>query len=138
MIPDVRRAFNAQWSEERHRQFTAALTARAGVPIEFPLSETPCFFPRALVDELAVTGEELVRQSLAGEARAAAEAVVPDRFRGPGAGPHPAFLQVDFGLVRDDSGRITPRLVELQAFPSLYGFQTALADAYRDTYAIAP
>ena len=32
-------------------------------------------------------------------------------------------------------GRITPRLVELQAFPSLYGFQTALADAYRDTYA---
>ncbi len=120
------------------RQFTAALTARAGVPIEFPLSETPCFFPQALVDELAVTGEELVRQSMAGEARAAAEAVVPDRFRGPGAGPHPAFLQVDFGLVRDEGGRITPRLVELQAFPSLYGFQTALADAYRDTYAIAP
>jgi hypothetical protein len=138
MIPDVRRAFNAQWSEERHRQFTAALTARAGMPIEFPLSETPCFFPQDLVDELAVTGEELVRQSMAGEAGAAAEAVVPDRFRGPGAGPHPAFLQVDFGLVRDERGRITPRLVELQAFPSLYGFQTALADAYRDTYAIAP
>ncbi len=39
------------------------------MPIEFPLSETPCFFPQALVDELAVTGEELIRQSMAGEAR---------------------------------------------------------------------
>jgi hypothetical protein len=138
MIPDIRRAFNAQWSEAKHRHFIDTLTARCGVPIEFPLSETPCFFPRRLVEDLAAAGEDLVRQSLAGDAGAAAEAVVPDRFRGPGAGPHPAFLQVDFGLVADESGGVAPRLVELQAFPSLYGFQTALADAYRETYAIAP
>ena len=50
MIPDIRRAFNAQWTEERYRTFTDTLTGRAGVPIEFPLSETPCFFPQSLID----------------------------------------------------------------------------------------
>ena len=33
---------------------------------------------------------------------------------------------------------MTPRLVELQAFPSLYGFQTALAEAYREAYQLRP
>jgi hypothetical protein len=138
MIREMRQAFNAQWTEARHRALVARLTARVGVPIEFPLSETPCFFPQSLIRDLAEAGEELIRQSMAGEAAVAAAAVVPARFRGPGAGERPAFLQVDFGLVREDDGRIAPRLVELQAFPSLYGFQTALADAYRETYAIPP
>jgi len=134
MIPAIRQAFNAQWTDERHRALIAALTGRAGVPIEFSLSETPCFFPQSLIDTLADAGETLVHQAMSGEAASAAEAVVPARFRGPGAGARPAFLQVDFGLVREPDGSITPRLVELQAFPSLYGFQTALADAYRAEY----
>jgi hypothetical protein len=79
-------------------------------------------------------GAELTRQALRGEAASAAERVVPDRFRGPNQGDVPVFVQVDFGLVRNHDGRIEPRLVELQAFPSLYAFQPALADAYRTSY----
>jgi hypothetical protein len=41
-------------------------------------------------------------------------------------------------LIRNAAGSIEPRLVELQAFPSLYGFQTALADAYRDAFDLPP
>jgi hypothetical protein len=138
VIADARAAFNARWTEDRYRAFRESLTARVGVPVEFPLAETPCFFTHAFVSDLATAGEDLIRQSLEGEAARAAAAIVPERFRGPGTGPRPTFLQVDFGLVREPDGRITPRLVELQAFPSLYGFQTALADAYREAYAIGP
>jgi hypothetical protein len=130
MIPALRQAFNAAWTEARYRSFLDGLTARLGVPVEFPLSETPCFFPPALIDDLAAAGDALIHQSMTGEAGAAAARIVPDRFRGPGAGEKPTFLQVDFGLVREPSGAVAPKLVELQAFPSLYGFQTALADAY--------
>jgi hypothetical protein len=42
----------------------------------------------------------------------------------------PGFIQVDFGLL-DVNGRIEGRLVELQAFPSLYGFQPLLGETYR-------
>jgi hypothetical protein len=57
MIREMRQAFNAQWTEARHRALVARLTARVGVPIEFPLSETPCFFPQSLIRELAEAGE---------------------------------------------------------------------------------
>ena len=67
---------------------------------------------------------------------AAANAIVPERFNGPGAEALPRFLQVDFGLVRRDDGTIDPKLVELQAFASLYGLQVAMAEAYRDAFAL--
>ena len=59
---------------------------------------------------------------------------MPERYRGHGAEALPTFAQVDFGLVRDDAGNIAPKLVELQAFASLYGFQLAMAEAYRDAF----
>ncbi len=136
MIPRFRQAFNAGWTDEQYRTLVDRLQHRVRVPIEFPVSETPCFFPRTLIQELASAGEALILQALTGEAAFAAQRVVPDRFRSPRAADHPAFLQVDFGLVRGRDDRIEPRLVELQAFPSLYGFQTALADAYRATFAL--
>ena len=53
-----------------------------------------------------------------------------------GAEETPTFAQVDFGLVRDADGSIKPKLVELQAFASLYGFQLAVAEAYRDAFGL--
>jgi len=46
------------------------------------------------------------------------------------------FVQVDFGLVRDAHGELQPKLVELQAFPSLYAYQGPLAEAYLDVYGL--
>jgi hypothetical protein len=46
------------------------------------------------------------------------------------------FVQVDFGLVRGARGELQPKLVELQAFPSLYAYQGQLADAYVDVYGL--
>ena len=135
MIPALRQAFNQSWTPEKYAALRAAIERRTGTPVAFPLCETPCFFPRPLMDELAATGIELVNQIVESPAAmAAAEAVVPERYRGPGVGERPQFLQVDFGLVRDADGRVRPKLVELQAFASLYGFQLAVAEAYRDAF----
>ena len=143
MINSLRQQFNASWSERAYHDLTSRLETRTGGVIGFPISETPCFFPRSLMDELSATGLELVTQLLDNpDARAAALAAVPDRFQpstsrgasGPESEPLPTFLQVDFGLVRGASGGIEPKLVELQAFASLYGFQLAVAEAYRAAY----
>jgi hypothetical protein len=139
MIPTLRHEFNATWSERAYRDLGARLDATVGAERGFPISETPCFFPRALMDELSATGLVLASQILDNPAaRAAALAVVPDRFHGPNAEALPTFLQVDFGLVRGTSGAIEPRLVELQAFASLYGFQRTVAEAFRDAFSLDP
>jgi hypothetical protein len=137
MIPALRSSFNAAWSEERYEAMLAQLRHRARGHIDFPVAETPCFFPRPLIERLAAVGIALIEQAMAGEAAAAAARVVPPRFRGAQASePHPTFVQVDFGLVRAASGGLEPKLVELQAFPSLYGFQVALAEAYCEAFDI--
>ncbi len=137
MIPSLRRQFNASWTEEKYHDLIRRLEQRTGATLGFPISETPCFFPKSLMASLAATGIELVNQILdSADTMAAAMAAVPERFKGPGAETLPTFVQVDFGLVRDADGSIQPKLVELQAFASLYGFQLAVAEAYRDAFGL--
>jgi|SRR5579864_1397263 len=137
MVPERRRAFNERFTESRYQRYRGAIERRCGTSIEFRLSETPCFLPERLVDELVGTSHVLIHQLLDNrEYRRAADAVVPSEFRLLHGEPEPTFIQVDFGLVETRAG-LEPRLVELQAFPSLYGFQVAMADAAIDTYDLA-
>ena len=137
MIPALRTAFNESWTDAKYRDLIRRLELRTGATLGFPISETPCFFPQSLISSLAATGLELVNQILDNDdAMTAARSAVPERYRGPRAEARPTFLQVDFGLVRGADGSIQPKLVELQAFASLYGFQLAMAEAYRDAFAL--
>ncbi|MDQ3068187.1 MAG: hypothetical protein M3R55_00480 [Acidobacteriota bacterium] len=137
MVPDLRRRFNERFTAEGYQRFLADVGRRAVVPIEFRVSETPCFFTAALMDELAGTGRTLVEQlTSSAEYMRASDATIPAEFNAPGEGAHPLFVQVDFGLTRDADGRVRPKLVELQAFASLYEFQPALAETYRESWGL--
>lgn len=131
MVPALRAKFNAEFTVERYQTFLNTIRQRCGVPIEFPLSETPCFLPASLVASLEQAAQSMIG-SLLGNAEylRRAEAMVPDQFRIPHGEDMPTFIQVDFGLVRTASA-VEGRLVELQAFPSLYGFQSVLAETAR-------
>jgi hypothetical protein len=63
---------------------------------------------------------------------------VPPRYNVPGQDAHTTFLQIDFALVEDAGGAIVPQLIELQGFPSLYGFQWLLDDAFRHAFPAIP
>ncbi len=99
--------------------------------MQFRVCETPCFLPAALLQELAEAGKEMVLQLVDDpEYRRKSDATVPAEWNVPNEDAHPLFIQVDFGLRRNDAGELKPCLVELQAFPSLYGYQLALAKEY--------
>src|ERR1019366_2662503 len=68
------------------------------------------------------------------EYRRARDASVPQLYNVPNESPRPMFVQVDFGVVRNAGGELEPKLVELQAFPSLYGYQAVAAHQYLETY----
>lgn len=136
MIPDLRARFNREFTPARYASFVDTLQRRLGVPIEFRLSETPCFLPASLVAKLDAAAQELIAQLLNNPAYLrAADAVVPADCRLARGEARPTFLQVDFGFMKGSSGP-EPRLVELQAFPSLYGFQLVLAETCREVYGL--
>ncbi len=134
MIPARRERFNQDFSLLRYRHFKSAVGRRAGVEIDFRLCETPCFFPASLLNRLVDVSRELLDQLFGNAAYLkAADAIVPPAFQLASRETRPTFVCVDFGLVKTDAG-FEGRLVELQAFPSLYGFQLALAETARDWY----
>lgn len=131
MLPELRRAFNRDYRPEQYRALLEDCARRARAPLEFRISETPCFFPSALIDRIVNTGIELTHQLLNDPAfLKASESAVPERFRVPHCSAHPHFMTADFGLVREEDGSLAPRLVELQAFPSIFGFQAMLVESY--------
>ena len=135
MIPALREAFNRNFLPETYQQLLKNLEASAGTPIAFRVSETPCFFPKALLDQMAEYGRDLVLQLVNNpEYLRASDATVPPQYNVANESPRPMFLQVDFGLVRNAQGELEPKLVELQAFPSLYGYQPVLAEQYIESY----
>jgi hypothetical protein len=122
MIDELRRAFNASWSESAYADYRARLAAAVGGPIRFRVCETPVFLPGELRDAMVRGAMEIWQQLLQPDALAYSKAAVPVAFDVPGDSAHPLFAQADFAVVRE-AGRLAPRLIELQAFPSLYAFQ---------------
>jgi len=137
MIPSLRKQFSDGFTPEKYQQLLRRIDGVCGTHVQFRLSETPCFFPKELIDRMARDGQDLIRQLVdSPEYRAKSDEAVPAEFKVPNEAPHPMFVQVDFGLVRDARGELQPKLVELQAFPSLYAYQGPLAEAYLDVYGL--
>jgi hypothetical protein len=137
MIPSLRKQFNASFTPEKYQTFLRRIDDACGTHVSFRLSETPCFFPQSLLQRMAEDGKVLIRQLVESpEYLARSNASIPDEFRVPNEPAHPMFVQVDFGLVRDASGELQPKLVELQAFPSLYAYQVKLAQSYIEVYGL--
>lgn len=135
MIPELRTRFNAQYSQQAYESLLALLEERCGVKVDFRVAETPIFLPLPLLDVMAAAGVELTRSVLGNsECLSAARLAIPDGYRVAGETAHPNFLTADFALIRNHADELIPRLVEIQAFPSVYGYQVELCRAYRDAF----
>ncbi|HEX4005973.1 MAG TPA: hypothetical protein VHX60_07340 [Acidobacteriaceae bacterium] len=138
MITDLRQDFNSGFRPEALRSMLHGIDAVSRTHVAFPVAETPCFFPRTLLDEMAGIGAELCLRLVDDPVYLAASlAAIPQEWRAAGETAHPHFLTADFGLVRAPDGRLAPRLVEMQAFPSIFGFQWVLAEAYRAAFGLS-
>jgi hypothetical protein len=139
LIPELRQEFNHRFKPEHYAALLARLIEHCGAPVEFRVAETPIFVEHALLDEMAHAGAGMaVRLIDDGEYLEAARKAIPEGYCVWGESNRPHFLTADFALVRDQAGRLAPRLVEIQAFPSVYGYQAILSWAYRVTCGLDP
>ena len=139
MLQPYRDQFNASFTPEAYAKLITSLNALTRTNIEFRIAETPCFFPRALMNELAGAGADLTHQLLDNPAyMQASNQTIPEQYLVPNESAHPNFMTVDFGFIRNSDGTLAPKLVELQAFPSIFGYQDILARQYIETYNLDP
>ena len=137
MIPRLRSQFNDRFTEAAYSELLALLDRRCGGPIQFPVAETPIFVSRSLLDDMAEQGAILAHHLIADAAYlAAARRAIPHGYGVANETPYPHFLTADFALVRTASGELASRLVEIQAFPSVFAYQAELGSAYREAFGL--
>jgi hypothetical protein len=139
VIPQLRSQFNREYSPDKYATLLARLEERCGSKVNFRVAETPIFMEKSLLDQMADVGAELASRLIGDPPYIeAAHRAIPRNFCVPGEVRHPHFLTADFGLVRNASGGFSPKLVELQAFPSVYAYQAVLAKMYQCVYELGP
>jgi hypothetical protein len=138
MEPTFRRAFNAAFSPAMYDSFLRRLEQRVGCPIPFRVAETPLFVPTALRDKLERAASEIVLQISNPEVIKTMKSAIPERFNVAGMDPLPNCVQVDFAIVRGADGELEGKVVELQAFPSLYALEVLHLDVMNEQFQSIP
>jgi hypothetical protein len=118
-----RARFNADFTEEKYATLVRTVNETEIWPADFRISETPIFLTPEFTREIETAARDLIAQVQTPAFRARAENAIPPRLVVPNENPHPLFVQVDFGVCAGEDGRLVPRLIELQGFPSLYSYQ---------------
>lgn len=135
MIPAQRQKFNHQFTKEKYLDFLTDL--QEGYPeIPFRVAETPIFIPKALKEKLIAAGEEIIKLIKQPNFKELTKNSIPADWNVPNENEQPHFLTFDFGICKNDAGELTPMLIEMQGFPSLYGFQNHLANTFKKKYEI--
>ena len=133
----MRARFNADFTDARYHELLRVANETERWPVDFRISETPIFLTPAFTLEVSQAANELVSELRTPEFARHARTAIPPGLEVPGETPHPTFLQVDFAIC-EHNGRLVPRLIELQGFPSLYGFQMFLLRCMRHAYPAIP
>ncbi|HEY4354771.1 MAG TPA: hypothetical protein VGN16_03410 [Acidobacteriaceae bacterium] len=139
MIEPYRSDFNARFTPAKYAELLRVLNQRTRTEIQFRIAETPCFFAPELMQRMIRAGVDLTAQLLGNtQYMRLSDAAIPDEYCVPNQDKHPHFMTVDFGLVRDANGDLQPKLVEMQAFPSIFGYQPVLSKAYLEVFDLDP
>ncbi|MCR8558489.1 hypothetical protein KXD93_12610 [Mucilaginibacter sp. BJC16-A38] len=137
MNPSARKTYNANFTEEKYQNFLSDLNEGLKEPIAFRVAETPVFLTDDFRDKLISAGDDIIETILQPNFKELTERAIPQKWRVANENDHPHFIALDFGVCKDENGNIVPKLIELQGFPSLYGFQVHLADCYKSNFEIA-
>ncbi|PYJ31124.1 MAG: hypothetical protein DME90_00140, partial [Verrucomicrobia bacterium] len=100
-------------------------------------SETPIFLTREFTDEVTRAANQIIAATRTPEFARHAASAVPTGLEVPNESAHPNFHVVDFAICAEGK-QLVPRLIELQAFPSLFGFQLLLLSCMRKAYPAIP
>ena len=137
MHPELRAKFNADFAQEKYSALVRCVNEATKWPADFRISETPIFLTREFTDEAVYAANEIAAQTQTPEFAMHAASAIPPGLAVPNESAHPEFLIVDLAVC-DDGHRLVPRLIEMQAFPSLFAFQFLLLGCMRKAFPAIP
>lgn len=127
MIPELRKKFNSEFTLRKYELFLNELNSSFQYPVDFRVAETPIFLPTDIKGDLINACNDILEQIQNDEFKRRSENAIPKDLVVPNESAHPEFLQIDFAICENPDGSYIPKLIELQGFPTVYGYQYFLA-----------
>ncbi len=134
MVPAARKKYNASFTEVKYQAFLADLNSTYNYEIPFRIAETPVFVSKEMKQKLIKACDGMIDFICRPDFKKLTEKAVPKHLNVPGEDSHTLCLAIDFAVCKDLNGELTPQLIELQGFPSLYGYEDFLSRKYPEHF----
>src|SRR5678815_2657566 len=138
MVPMARKAFNESFTEERYKQFFNYLHSRHPGAIQFRIAETPVFVDKQFTKKMIDACESIIDLIVDPSFINMTERSIPATDRVPGNEGVSNMIAFDFGICINEQNELEPQLIEMQGFPTLYGFQVYYPDTLYKHFDIPP
>ena len=136
MIALARDHFNGQFSEKKYQEFLDDLNTSYQHTIPFRVAETPVFIGNEFKEKLLKGADEIIDFIVQPDFNQKMAAALPASLAVPNETKHTLFLALDFAICTTESLELVPNLIEMQGFPSLFGYQDFLGNKFREHYHI--
>ena len=134
MVTTIRKKYNDIFTEEKYYAFLKDMNAEFNYNIPFRVAESPVFIPKEFKNKITEACDEIISFLMRDDFKKISEKAIPPDLNVPNENDHTLFLAIDFGVCKDENGEINPQLIELQGFPSLFGWQHYVAKKYRQHF----
>ncbi|WP_426063739.1 hypothetical protein [Flavobacterium sp. DSP2-3-1] len=135
MISKYRELFNAQFTEKKYQEFKDDIASDFNYLPTFRLAETPFFISKELQSQLIEGCNEVVAFIQKEDFKLLTNKSLELNLKVPNEDDHSTFLAIDFGICEEE-GKIIPKLIEVQGFPSLYNYQLNVYEKFKNHYPI--
>lgn len=123
MITALREKFNKEFTEEKYQEFLEDLDSKHPGDLCFRVAETPVFVPKEFTKKMLDACESIIDLIINEDFEKITKRSIPAGENVPGENGNPEFMVFDFGVCEDEYGEMEPQLIEMQGFPSLFGYQ---------------
>jgi len=130
MHQDFRNTFNKAFSSEKYQSFLQSIHHDFPGVLDFRIAETPVFLTDSFIEKCLTAGEEIIDFIIHPDFKKRTDKAIPEGMFTPNEDDCPQLLSIDFAISKNEDGDITPYLIELQGFATLFNYQSYLAEKY--------
>ena len=136
MVPGLRKHFNETFTKEKYESFLADLHSKFPGAIEFRVAETPEFIDKAFTQKLLDVCESIVDVIVDPKFKTLTDRSIPKGENVPNENAISHMIAFDFGICINEDLELEPQLIEMQGFPTLFGFQVYYPEVLRKHFDI--
>lgn len=136
MVPYLRKTFNEAFTATRYQAFLEDVNRDYPGALAFNIAETPVFADKAFTQKMLDACESIIDLITHPDFKNITQRAIPQNENVPGETAHSQMIAFDFGVCLNENGEPEPRLIEMQGFPTLFGFQAYYPELFKKHFNI--